>query len=337
MMNTLRKIARFGGAASFAAALALGVPAHADDDEISYGAIELNHLESGKETLSADRGYIFMHAPVRATGMFFKTPNAEDIAEYEADWREELTEEREKYERRFERWERARERGDAGESDRPIEPTEETFSIGAIELRHNIVIGPQYVYDKGRRADNEKYFEYLHAVEPGEYTYYGPLSFAGNAYVGACNCMGSIKFEVKAGEITSIGDMMLERWAGDDAMRQASAFYEGEGGRIPQPIDFSASSTLDALPVVEADFRAAGKMNNHFRAGVRRLPPMAGVLRYERDTVIDVKAEIAAAEAAEAEALAAAEAAKRAEEEAAAAAALAEAEVTEAEAQASED
>jgi hypothetical protein len=59
-------------------------------------------------------------------------------------------------------------------------------------------------------------------------------------------------------------------------------------------------------------------MNNHFQARVLRLPPMSGVLRYDRDTVIDVKQEIAMAEA-----QAQAEAAARAKAEAQAAAAAA--------------
>lgn len=327
MKSISRNFARFAGVATLAcAALAMSVPAHADDAEITYGSIELKNLENGKETLSADRGYIFLHGPVRMTGMFFKTPNAEDIAEYEAEWREELAEAQEKFPRKYEQWQARRERnarrGDDRDKDPPVEPTEENFSIGSIELRHWIVIGPQFVFDKGKRADGEDYFEYLHAVEPGEYTYYGPVFYAGNAFMGSCYCMGSVKFEVKAGEITSIGDMMLERWAGDDAMRQANAFWDEEGGRIPEPIDYSVPASLGALPVVNADFRAAGKRNNHFRATVRRLPPMPGVMRYERDTVIDVKEEMAAIEAAEAEVRAAAEAARLAEEKAAAAAAL---------------
>ena len=322
-MNVTTKFARLAGAASLAfAAMALSAPAQADDEEISYGAVELKDLERGKETLSADRGYIFMQGPVRLTGMFFKTPDAEDIAEYEAEWREALEKEQEKYPRQLERWEerveRARRTGDDRGLEKPEEPTEENFSIGSIEMRHWLVIGPQYVFDKGDRPSGEDYYEYLHAVEPGEYTYYGPVFYAGNAFVGSCYCMGSVKFEVKAGEITSIGDMMLERWAGNDAMRQASAFWEEDGERVVEPIDYTVPAVLHELPVVEADFRAAGKMNNHFQARVLRLPPMSGVLRYDRDTVIDVKQEIAMAEA---QAQAEAEARAKAEAQAAAAAA----------------
>lgn len=326
-MNFTKLTTRLVGAASLGvAALLTAAPAQADDhDEISYGAIELKDLERGNETLSADRGYIFMSGPVRLSGMFIKTPDAEDLAEYEADWREELAEAREKYPRELARYERrleqAQRTGDRRGLEEPVEPTEENFSIGAIELRHMLSIGPQYVFDKGRDESGERYYQYLHAVEPGTYTYYGPIAFTGQAYAGSCYCMGTIRFEVKAGEITSIGNMMLELWADDAAMAQASVFYEGEGTREAQPIDFTVPASLSALPVVEADFRAAGKINNFYKLGILRLPPMEGVLRYERDEVIDVKGEMAAAEAearAEAEALAAERA--RAEAEAAAAA-----------------
>ncbi len=172
-----------------------------------------------------------------------------------------------------------------------------TQAFRTIETRLGVFVGPQYVYDKGKDADGEKYFQYLHEVEPGEYTYYGALLFTGNGVVGSCYCMGSVKFEVRAGEITSLGDMMMMNWADNDARSKADVFYEPVAGLITSPIDFSTPSIPGGLPVVNAEFRAAGKMNNHYTAMVSRLPPMQGVLRYERDQVIDVKAEMAALEA----------------------------------------
>lgn len=331
------------GAATLAfASLAAGSPAQAEEEEeISYGAIELKDLERGNETLSAERGYIFMQGPVRLTGMFFKEPNEEDVAAYEEEWREELAEARDDHENDVKRWERRRDyaqrRGNRFTETRPEEPTEENFSIGSIELRHRIVIGPQYVYDKGKDENDEKYFQYLHAVPPGTYTYYGPAIWTGEGYAGACYCMGSIKFEVKAGEITNIGNVLMETWASDEAMAQASVMFVPDPERVIAPIDWSTPDGLTGLPIVEADFRAAGKMNNYFRLSIFRLPPMEGVLRYDRDTPVDVKGEIEAAEAAEAARIeeeriaaeqAAAEAAAQAEADMSAAAAAARAVVS---------
>ncbi|BDI60401.1 hypothetical protein [Qipengyuania nanhaisediminis] len=315
-MKILKETMRLAGAISLAGAamLVAGTPASADDeDAIEYGPIELKHLENGSEALSADRGYIFMSGPVRLTGRFIRTPDAEDLADYEAEWREELAEARERYPRQLSRYEdrvaRARRTGDDRGLDKPVEPTEENFSIGAIEMRHMLSIGPQYVFDKGRDENGDRFYHYLQAVRPGTYTYYGPIAFTGQAYAGMCYCMGTVRFEVKAGEVTSIGDLMLERWADNEAMAQASVFFEPEEGRVAEAIDFAVPASISGLPVVEADFRAAGKINNFYKLGVRRLPPMEGVLRYDRGEVIDVKGEAELARAqAEAEAAARAEA-----------------------------
>ncbi|MEL6738210.1 MAG: hypothetical protein AAFO28_04745, partial [Pseudomonadota bacterium] len=205
--------------------------------------------------------------------------------------------------------------------DKPVEPTQETFSIGQIESRLMVTLGPQYVFDKGKKADGSKFYQYLEELKPGTYTFYGPIFFdPNNGALGACYCMGSWKFDVKAGEITSLGDFLTESWADDEAAKQASAFWQALGDRVQKPTDWSVPETLSsvpgALPSVKADLRAAGKMNNFYRVNIVRSPPIEGVLRYERDTVIDVKAEIAAAEEAEALAKAEGEAAALAKAEA---------------------
>ncbi|HEX8063607.1 MAG TPA: hypothetical protein VF535_10360, partial [Allosphingosinicella sp.] len=47
---------------------------------------------------------------------------------------------------------------------------------------------------------------------------------------------------------------------------------------------------LAGATIVPADYRAVGKFPNHFRTLISRLAPIPGVLGYERDRVIDVKA-----------------------------------------------
>ncbi len=334
-MKNLTRIAAIAATAAGLAFTAAPVAAQ----ELENEAIELKDIERGNASLDPAKGYIFMHSPERRGVMFIKAPNEQDIAEYEAEWREEFEKAKQRYPRRLASWERRRERaarsGDHRATERPVEPTEENFAISAIETRLKVFVGPQYVFDKGKHDDGEKFFQYLQEVEPGTYTLYGPMVDAGNAVVGQCFCMGTVQFEVKAGEITNLGDMLTMGWAGNDALALTSAMYLPDPDRVASPIDYSTPAGLTGLPIVEAELHAAGKVNNFYLVGVSRMPPMDGVLRYERDTVIDVRAEIAAAEAArleeerlareaaEAEARAKAEAERLAAEAAAAEAAAA--------------
>lgn len=277
-------------------------------------AIEEKNLTSGKQTLDPSRGYIFISGPVRQFGMFFKQPTPADIAAYEAEWRKEFEEAREDYPKKYARWKRDYETFKDTKvkiDPEPIEPTERNFTIGPIEIRHTASYGPQFIFSKG-----EGYFTYLMEVDPGGYTYYGPVYAVVAPYGGRCMCMGSVKFEVKPGVITNLGNFLSLRWVDAEQSRLTGAF----GGPEPlnEPVDYSVPASLAALPAVPAELRAAGKMNNFYGIGIGRMPPVPGVLEYQRDTVIDVVAK-REAEARAATDEAAAAAVERVAEEAAAA------------------
>lgn len=250
-------------------------------------AIEEKHLVSGKQVLDPSRGYIFVHAPMRQAGLFMKAPNAEEIAEYEAEWREKFTKAQNEYPKKYDRWKRDYELLKDAKHSRlgkePIEPKEENFSIGPIETRHLAGFGPQYIFSK-----NEGYFSYLTEVDPGTYTYYGPLALAAGVYGGVCYCMGSVKFEVRPGVITNLGNFLSLRWLNQEQARASAAFDWIEP--LNEPIDYALPASLGALPSERAVLRAAGKMNNFYGVGIRRMPPVPGVLAYERDVVIDLVA-----------------------------------------------
>ncbi len=286
-------------------------------DIAEYQAIELKKLVSGKQVLDPAKAYIFINAPRnRTNGVFLKTPNADEIANYEAKWREEFADELEKYPNKLKRWEIAKESG-RQRGEKPEAPTEESFSIPPIDTRMVVNFGPQYIFDKSEGED--KRFSYVIEVEPGEYTYFGPLlSLADGQVFGQCFCMGSVKFEAKAGQITSLGDFLSLDWADRTALEQSTFERELLPDRPAVPTDWSVPETLNALPAAQAELRASGKRNNFYRALVGRIPPVPGVLAYDRDKPIDLigLAEQRAREAAEAEA-----AARAAAEEVAAAAA----------------
>ncbi len=291
-----------------ALALTLAGPAAAEKlkpDVAEYKAVELKSLVSGKATIDPAKAYIFIRSPQnRTNGVFLKTPGPEEIANYEAKWREEFAEAKEDYPKQLARYNAAKQAGRPPKN-KPEEPTEQTFSIPAIDLRMIVAFGPQFVFDKTDAPD--KSFSYLIEVEPGEYTYFGPMIYLpGMPVGGTCYCMGSVKFEAKAGQITSLGDFLSQGWADRKALEAATVMRELLPDRPARPTDWSAPESLARYNVVKADLRAAGKRNNILNALVGRMPPVPGVLAYDRDVPIDLVGQAEARAKAEAEAAAAA-------------------------------
>lgn len=297
-----------------AGALALiAAPATAEKikpDTAEYRAIELKNIVSGKVKIDPAKAYIFIQSPQnRTNGVFLKTPSPEEIANYEAKWREELEDERKKYPGRLKNWEIAQKSG-RSRGEKPVEPTEESFAIDPIDMRMMVPFGPQFVFDKTDGPD--KSFSYLIEVEPGEYTYLGPVLYLpGTPVFGVCYCMGSVKFEAKAGQITSLGDFLSMGWADRAALEQSTFERKLLPDRPAKPTDWSVPQSLAQYTSAKAELRAAGKRNNFLRALVGRIPPVPGVLAYERDVPVDLigLAEAKAKADAEASAAAAAEAA----------------------------
>jgi hypothetical protein len=316
-------------AAACSAFLLTSAPVLAEDREIEF---ETDIVKDSKDVqLDPGKAYILLQTPVAVPATFFRIPSDEE-REIDANQRAEaLAEAKEKYVKRKERYDRAVEsyknRRATFQGEKPIEPTEENFAWAPVEQSLMFSIGPfnRFAKSKGNSL-------YLTEVPPGEYVYYGTTSMG----MGACACMGTVRFKVEPGTIT--------------AMRYDGVWLDPRGepiGRGKKPKDLD---TIDALVrvamiiepvdegaydprlprdwIVDADLTPVKFVPNWFGAEINRLAPIPGVLAYRRDEVVDVKAELAAELAAkERAAEAAAEAAAaEAEAEAAAAALAAEAE-----------
>lgn len=274
-----------------AGALALAAsPAAAEKlkpDMAEYKAIELKNLVSGKARIDPAKAYIYVKSPQnRTNGVFIKTPSPAEIANYEAKWREELADAKEDYPKKLATYNAAAKSGRPPKT-KPVEPTEESFAIADIDLRMIVPFGPQFVFDKTEAP--AKSFSYLVEVEPGEYTWFGPMIYVPGAMVGGtCYCMGSVKFEAKAGQITSLGDFLSLGWADRKALELSTFERTLLPDRPAVPTDWSVPESLAKYTVVKADLRAAGKRNNFLNALVGRMPPVPGVLAYNRDVPIDV-------------------------------------------------
>lgn len=280
-------------AISSAAALAAGslvlAAAPTAAQSVAVKAIEAKHLGT-KAKIDPAKAYILISAPRRAQGTFIKTPDADDIAAYRADWDKAFAKAQKKYASDLKGYElevASVKTSGVKPRDKPVEPTRESFSIGDIERRLTASYGPMFAFEK-TDADT---FSYVMEVEPGTYSYYGPIYVLPNGgAVGACYCMGSVKFEAKAGIITNLGDFLSGGWVSDEALRQTAAVLPEMPERTPTPASYPVPAALAGYTVVTADWRAADKMNNFYGITVQRMPPVEGVLAYDRDKVIDLKA-----------------------------------------------
>jgi hypothetical protein len=286
------------------AALVLAAPT-----SVAAQAIEEKNLISGKAKYDPKLGYIFARGPFRQNAMLLRLAEAGDVAAYEKAWAEALAKAKEKYARQMKNYERDVAMAKQTKSkppEKPIEPTEANFAIGAIEMQQPVTFGPQFVFAKPAKDGGSQDYSYLQGVRPGRYVYYGPIFLGPNgSYVGACYCMGTVSFEVKAGQVTDLGNFLLVGPGADPAFTSTEELQGSEAGLYrPQqlakqygPLSYGLPASLKDWPSSVADWRAHGHIGNHLGITVMRMPPVEGVLAYDRDKVIDVKAK-AAAEAA---------------------------------------
>ncbi len=176
----------------------------------------------------------------------------------------------------------------------PVEPSDANLSFSPLDLENIVQVGPLNRFAKGDAKS-----VYIHHVRPGRYAIYGPLTQLPQP-LGVCWCMGTIEFEVKPGEIVHAGTLrsVQAEWA--EKAKTAGTTppktdFDLPGGISPYAWDVPAAGDaidprLAAFKVVPAELRAGGRFPNYFGLAIDRLAPVAGVLDYDRDRVIDVKA-----------------------------------------------
>jgi hypothetical protein len=276
-----------------AVAAALTGPIAADAKPIAEKAVL-----SGKVKLDPSMGYIFVSGG-RSMGMFLRVPDASTRAVYEQDRRKAFVKAQKRYVTEMQQWEYdssiAKKEGSAPPP-RPDELKFETFSIDPIELRETESFGPMNAYGQGDRI------AYLNAVKPGTYIYYGPILMGGNgAFMGTCYCLGSVRFEVRAGVVTDLGNALVSAPQWDSEMdvarlnqkelnaKRVAAGKEPIDAGWNKPVAYGLPQSLASWPAVRAEFHANPKMNNYYGVLVSRLAPIPGILAYKRDTIVDAR------------------------------------------------
>ncbi len=243
--------------------------------------------EADPIVLDAQRAYIFYRTPARVTYRFLREVTPTERAEQDTRRAAALVEARTKYDRRLRSWERTRrECGDSRsaycqvERERPIEPTDANFEFELAESDNFVgnALRPRLMHD-------EAWSGWLIAVEPGTYSLYGALDEATGT--GGCFCMGSVRFEARAGQITDMGEIQTLP-ADQRGDSEIATFRIGHFGTVTPPSPALRSPPQFAnVTVMPAELRAADKMPNYFGVAITRLAPIPGILDYRRDLVID--------------------------------------------------
>lgn len=272
--------------------------------------IKEKKIVKGEVTIESDMGYIFVSGVSRQAGVFYKEPTEKDLEEYNTEKLEEFDKAHKKYLKNLKRWKSKKEQKVAV-GPKPIEPVLEQFSIGPIELRHAVSFGYGKTYLKDKSNPDKPHYSYLMSLEPGIYTFAGPVVVSNDGYFGHCYCMGSVKFEVTAGEITNLGNYLTNAPLGENGgvsnevfMKRVNKsnpkgqsailgslapgnFDKGTSARVA--LDFELPVSLSQYSMTIPEFYAAGKMNNHYGVMINRIAPIEGVIRYDRDTIISMR------------------------------------------------
>ena len=282
----------FAAQLSVALMLAMASPAaHAAPARPNQPIGEADVL-SGKVTRDPEMGYILVGGIGGAMGTFMRFPDDVTRTAWEQDRSDALAKALKKYPAMVSDWQfivdSLKKNGSKGPyPPKPVEPTIDSVEVVPLDMRDMITFGPQFRFTKGARTS------FLTTAKPGVYYWVGVPSLP-------CMCMGTVQFEVKAGQVTNLGNMLwaLPQQKQDLTVAQLEAInaadMRAKAGKPARPdayaspdLDMTVPDSLKDWPVVTAELHAHGKFNNYGAAIVSRLAPIPGVLSYRRDTVID--------------------------------------------------
>lgn len=271
-----------------ALALSLAVPALAKDKPPVF-LVTSAVKDKPAVALDPKQAYILVRSDAAVPLHLMRDPSSEDQAAWEKLRSDALAKARTKYAKRLASWEKASAaaakapKGDprAVVPEKPVEPTEENFEFTPFGLMTGVSIGPMNRFAKVEGGAST----YLQAVTPGNYRLYGPVTVLPNApAVGSCFCMGSVRFEAKAGEIVDMGTIVTRAAPAAAGERLVPLTLRIDPATAETPVD----PRLKGTALRAAAYRPAGKLPNYFGLAIDRLPEMPGVFRYDRDRIVDL-------------------------------------------------
>jgi hypothetical protein len=172
-----------------------------------------------------------------------------------------------------------------------------------VEMEPNVV--SLWHRDPYAQADGK--FTYVMVVKPGTYVLAGLAFNAPHGWMyddthdgaaGVTMCMGTVRFEAKAGVLTDLGLVLAARSDKPIDVPELKGYEYTAEDLVPFVMTVKPASSEMAVPEalkpfarLDADYRAMGPFPNYFRGRIDRLAPVAGVLDYDKNGhVIDLKA-----------------------------------------------
>jgi hypothetical protein len=134
---------------------------------------------------------------------------------------------------------------------------------------------------------------YLLEVPAGTYVLYG-VSVGTRGFV-SCNCLGTVKFEARPGQITQLGALYAAKVHKDSPVPYLEdnlgeqmfqyGFIMGQA-LVPATEATPVPAALAGLPLVRASFAPVGMFAEPSAPMINRLAPIPGILEYDRGRVI---------------------------------------------------
>jgi hypothetical protein len=233
-------------------------------------------------TIDPQKSYIFYRTRLRLPVRFMREASPEDERAWVAVRAAALVQAQQRYEAELVRYRRSLSvcRGQPSSCrtmDEPVRPTEENFDFPPAETGNFVVVTHAPLFHR----DGDE-VSYLIAVPPGTYVVYGTTAVLTTGVGHMCQCMGTVRFAAPAGQIVDLGTIYYPR---------VEAGMRVIGLDAPAVRPYAPAMTrpprLSGLPVIPAELRAVDKIPNYFGGMIDRHPALPGVLRYERDRVID--------------------------------------------------
>lgn len=134
---------------------------------------------------------------------------------------------------------------------------------------------------------------YLLEVPTGTYVLYG-VSLGTRGFV-SCNCLGTVSFEARPGEITQLGALYADKVHKDSPVPHLEdnlgeqmfqyGFVMGQA-LVPATEKTPVPPALAGLPLVRARYSPVGMFADPAAPMINRLAPIPGILEYDRGRVV---------------------------------------------------
>lgn len=262
-----------------ALAAALAVPAAAVAAEKDNAGVV--PLVAAPATLRADAAYILLRASTAKSGLFpiqhvmLRIPSAQELEDYRAARRA-------AYDAALPELARKAKDGKV--------PTIDEFGFDYKGKANSFVVA------SGKFLEDGTMRTILLEVPPGSYILYG-ITVGGRGLV-TCNCLGTVRFDARAGVITDIGSLYADKVHKpspiphlEDNLGPSMFTYGFVLGAALVPPDAATPvpASLGALPREPARFEVVGEYYEPGAGGINRLAPIPGLLGYEHGRAVDLR------------------------------------------------